>query len=165
MSFFCSQIKFDSEYIILVDKLKNVNYDTDLIMNFQQNLMFSSHIDQICSKAIRNLGFLTRNSKELTYKVSLKTLVEIVRILSITWILLRIIAFNANRFGWITRMCSKKIFKIHWQQTSTYYWWSFSILISIPLTTIQESLYLECLDKRRRRINICFMSIASRPIW
>lgn len=84
MSFFCSQIKFDSEYIILVDKLKNVNYDTDLIMNFQQNLMFSSHIDQICSKAIRNLGFLTRNSKELTYKVSLKTLVEIVRILSIT---------------------------------------------------------------------------------
>lgn len=52
-----SQMKFDYEYYILGDKLKQVNNVRDLGVTFQQNLMFSFHVEQICSKALKKSWF------------------------------------------------------------------------------------------------------------
>lgn len=74
MSFYYSQLKFYYEYFILGIKLKEVNFVTNLGVIIQQNLMFSSCVEKTCSKALKNLGFLIRNTKEFNNEVYIKTL-------------------------------------------------------------------------------------------
>jgi hypothetical protein len=44
--------------------LERVNLVRNLGVTLSEDLNFTEHINQICSKAIRNLGFLKRNCSE-----------------------------------------------------------------------------------------------------
>jgi len=92
MSFSCSNIKINNDYYIAGDQVVEINRCQDLGLVFQPNLLFSSHIEYIYiySKALRNLGFLIRNTKgfknELCLKTFYTTLVRpILKFCSVLW--------------------------------------------------------------------------------
>lgn len=73
MLFFRSKTNINNDYYICGDKLVEINRYHDFGMVFQTNLLFCSHIEYICSKALRSLGFLIRSMKEFNNELCLKT--------------------------------------------------------------------------------------------
>jgi len=72
MSFFRSK-NIMTTFYVCGDKLFEINRYHDLGVVFQPNLLFCSHIEYICSKALRSLGFLIRSMKEFNNELCLKT--------------------------------------------------------------------------------------------
>ena len=77
----CSIISFTTrksllnfEYHINRTPLKRVETVTDLGVTIKSNMTFNEHIDRIVSEAYRNLGFITRVSKDFKSTTVFKTL-------------------------------------------------------------------------------------------
>jgi hypothetical protein len=74
MSFSRSKNKLDNIYQFFDERINETTNVRDLGVMFQTNLLFSSHIDYICMKELRYLGFITRNTKNFTNERCLKNL-------------------------------------------------------------------------------------------
>jgi hypothetical protein len=74
MSYTRSRNKINHDYHILDDKLIKVNNIQDLGSSFQLNLSFFSHIEKLCTKALKSLGFIIRCTKEFNDELCIKTL-------------------------------------------------------------------------------------------
>lgn len=90
MSFSRSKIKLDNVYHFFGDHIKGIIYVCGLGVIFQTTLLFSSHIEYICMKALRCLGFIIRNTKDFKNELWLKTLhtslvIPILEYCSIIW--------------------------------------------------------------------------------
>jgi hypothetical protein len=61
-----SKNKLDNVYHFFGERINEITNVRDIGVIFQTNLLFSSHIKYICMKALRCLGFMTRNTKDFT---------------------------------------------------------------------------------------------------
>ncbi|KAL1446864.1 hypothetical protein WDU94_012337 [Cyamophila willieti] len=62
------------DYFINGHKLSRVTYAKDLGVQFQSNLKFNAHIQDIANRAYRNLGFVIRNSRDFKNPATFRSL-------------------------------------------------------------------------------------------
>ena len=67
ISFYRGGKKFDSAYSILDSRLRLVSSIKDLGVEFTRDVTFSSHINVITARAHKVLGFIYRNSTDLSW--------------------------------------------------------------------------------------------------
>jgi hypothetical protein len=72
MSFSRSRTKLINDYYLFDNRIEDIITIRDLGVVFTTNLTFQPHIDHICVKFLRTLGFLIRNTKELRNEQCLK---------------------------------------------------------------------------------------------
>jgi len=76
MSYSRSNSKLNNTYHLFEKHIKKITFvrDLGLGVTFQSNLSFSAYIENIYTKALRCLGFITRNTKDFNNKLCLNTL-------------------------------------------------------------------------------------------
>ncbi|XP_008182540.1 uncharacterized protein LOC103309289 [Acyrthosiphon pisum] len=75
MSFYRTRDRFDYSYSINANPLKRSEYKfLDLGITFDRELNFHSHLDNICCKALKMLGFIKRICNEFKLTSPIKTL-------------------------------------------------------------------------------------------
>lgn len=155
MSFFRTKSKLNFSYYTNGDELAEIDSCNDLGVVFQSNLLFSSNIDYLCSKALRSLGFIIRNTKEFNNETYLKTLyTSLVRpILEFSFVL-----WNPTQIGPIESLerVQRKFLRLTGYNRKLHCQVNPPILVS--LSSIQASINLESLVSRHNFIDIRFMS-------
>lgn len=66
MSFSRLKTKLIYDYHLFGNHIEEISIVKDIRVVFKTNLSFQSHVDHICMKSLRTLGFLIRNTKEQT---------------------------------------------------------------------------------------------------
>lgn len=155
MTFSRTKSKVIFDYYINDDKLVEINSCRDLGVVFQPNLLFSSNIEYLCSKALRSLGFLIRNTKEFNDERCLKTLYTslvrpILEFSSVLW--------NPTQIGLVESLerVQRKFLRFIGYKRKLHGYLNPSASTSI--SSIQASIKLESLATRRKSIDIRFMS-------
>jgi hypothetical protein len=69
-----SKNKLDNVHHFFGERINEITNVRDLGVMFQTNLLFFSHFEYICMKGLRYLGFITRNTKDITKEICLKNL-------------------------------------------------------------------------------------------
>uniref|UniRef100_A0A2S2QHF4 RNA-directed DNA polymerase n=1 Tax=Sipha flava TaxID=143950 RepID=A0A2S2QHF4_9HEMI len=154
MSFFRTISKINSDYHINNVKLVEIDTYQDLGVVFQPNLLFSSNIKYLCSKALRSLGFLIRNTKEFNNETCLKILYTslvrpILEFSSVLW--------NPAQVGLVEsleRVQRKFLRFVGYKRKLNGH---LNPSVAMSLSSIQASINLESLATRRKSIDIRFM--------
>lgn len=154
MSFSRSRTKLFNDYHLFGNHIEDISIIKDLGVVFKTDLSFKSHVDHICTKSLRTLGFLIRNTKEFRNEQCLKTLyISLVRptleYCSIIW--------NPSQVG---LMESLERVQRRFLRLIAFKRRMHSInhpSESISLNSIQDSLKLYPLVNRRKYTDICFL--------
>jgi hypothetical protein len=155
MSFSRSKNMLNKVYHLLGDNIEEISSVRDLGVVFQTNLLFSSHIDYICSKALRVLGFINRNTKGFKNELCLTTLFTslvrpILEYCSVLW--------NPSQTGlveMIERVQRRFLRLIAYKRNINF---NINQIELTSISSIQTSLKLDSLVNRRRYFDICFVS-------
>lgn len=141
--------QFFEEHIEVITRVRVLG------LMFQMNLLFFSHIEYVCIRTSRCLGFITRNTKDLKNETCLKTLYTslvrpILEYCSIIW--------NTHQKGLIEAIerDQRRILRLIVYKLNTPF--NINSLIILPLSSVQASLDLDSLVNRRTHNVICFLS-------
>jgi hypothetical protein len=155
MSFSRSRTKLINDYHLFDNHIEEISTVKDLGVVFKTNLSFQPHVDHICVKSLRTLGFLIRNTKEFRNEQCLKTLyISLVRptleYCSIIW--------NPSQVGLMESLerVQRRFLRLIAYKRRIHS--NIHPSESISLNSIQASLNLDSLVNRRKYTDICFLS-------